>query len=295
MTGWRPLLPAAAAGTTLTALGLLSLTVPAARTLPGNATGPHLAPPSARYPFGTTDTGLSVLDLVVFGAHRTLIIAALSTALALGVGTATGVLAGHFQGWPDRVLSRFTQWVLVLPQLPLAITIAAVLGPGLTQLSLAIALAYWPATARVVRAAVVATESLPHLERARALGAGHWRQIRVHTWPAVLPVVITCTTLTLGNALLSEATLSFFGLGDTTSVTWGGMLQDASGIGAITAGAWWYLLAPGLAITLIVMVCSIAGRSTEAALGRHQAHGLLLRRPRWRRSAAGEPAGPEPV
>jgi peptide/nickel transport system permease protein len=284
----RALLPAAVAGTALTALGLLSLTVPVARTLPANATGPHFSPPSLRYPFGTTESGLSVLDLVIFGAHRTLLIAALSTALAIGVGTVTGVLAGHFQGWPDRILSRFTQWVLVLPQLPLAITIAAVLGPGLAQLSLAIAVAYWPATARVVRAAVVATESLPHLERARALGAGHWRQIRVHTWPAVLPVVITCTTLTLGNALLSEATLSFFGLGDTTQVTWGRMLQDASSIGAITAGKWWYLLAPGLAITLVVMVCSVAGRSTESALGRRQARAatggaLLLQRTLLRR------------
>ena len=267
----RRLAPALAAATGLAALWLLSFTVPASRTLPGHATGPRLAPPGPGHPFGTTETGLSVLDLTLFGARRTLVVAALSTALALAVGTTTGVLAGHFQGWPDRILSRFTQWVLVLPQLPLAITVAAVLGRGTAQLALAIAVAYWPSTARVVRAAVVTAESRPHLERARALGAGHWRQIRVHTWPAVLPVVVTCATLTLGNALLSEATLSFFGLGDTTAVTWGRMLRDAFALGATSAGAWWYLLAPGLAITLAVLACSVAGRSAESALGHRSA------------------------
>jgi peptide/nickel transport system permease protein len=176
-----------------------------------------------------------------------------------------GVLTGHFTGWLGTVLARVTEWFLVLPSLPFAITLAGVLGSGLTSLIVAIGVTEWARVARVIRAAVISEEARPHMERTRSLGAGHLHQLQVHVLPALLPVIVANTTLTLGNALLSEATLTFLGLGEPGVVSWGTMLRQAASSGAVTAGAWWYLLAPGCAITTVVLACGLAGHLAESA------------------------------
>lgn len=255
--------PGVVAAGLLVLLFALSWAVPGTAVQVTGATGPPLAPPSRDFPLGTDENGLSVLALTLYGARRSLLVGVLATLAAVAVGASVGVLAGHFSGWPDAVLGRVTEWFLVLPSLPLAITLGAVLGPGIAPLVIAIAATSWAAMARVTRAAVISVESEPYLERSRALGAGHRHLLRTHVLPAIAPVVAANTTLNLASALLSEAALSFLGLGEPGLVSWGSMLRQAGTSGAVTAGAWWYLLAPGCAITAVVLACSVAGRLVE--------------------------------
>jgi peptide/nickel transport system permease protein len=230
------------------------------------STGPLLAAPSGRYPLGTDENGVSVLALTVWGARSSQFLGVLATALSLVAGTTVGVAAGHLRGWPARALTTLTDWFLVLPSLPLAIALAGVLRPGWLTTILAIALTNWATIAQLIRARVLAIEELPYVERSRALGAGHRYQLAAHVLPGVLPLVVANGTLAVANAIMAEATLAFLGLGVTGEVSWGGMLRTAVNAGAVTAGAWSYLLAPGLAITAVVLAFALCGRAVEAAL-----------------------------
>jgi peptide/nickel transport system permease protein len=231
------------------------------------ATGPSLAPPSSQFPLGTDETGRSVLPLTVWGARISLTVGLLATALGVGLGALVGVIAGHFPGWPTALLVRVTDWFLVLPALPLAVALAAVLDRGILAVVLAVAATTWAGVARVIRAQVLAVEASPFLERAKALGGGHWHQLRIHVLPAILPLVFATATLNMANAILAEATLSFLGLGEPGQVSWGSMLRHAITAGAVTTGAWWYLLPPGAAITVVVLTFGLCGRSLESSFG----------------------------
>ncbi|WP_107248070.1 ABC transporter permease, partial [Carbonactinospora thermoautotrophica] len=222
--------------------------------------------PSADHPLGTDENGRSVALLTLWGARVSLLVGFLATLLSVGIGTVVGVGAGHFRGWLSVVLMRLTDWFLVLPSLVLAIALATVLQRGLFTIALAIGVTTWPTTARLVRAQTLGVEARPYIERARVLGAGHWHVMTRHVLPNVLPLVLANTTLTVAGAVISESTLSFLGLGDPTRVSWGSMLQFAFSSGAITRGAWWYLLAPGLAILLVVLAFTLCGRALEAVL-----------------------------
>lgn len=228
------------------------------------ATGERLEPPGGDFLLGTDESGRSVLLLTLWGARISLLVGVTATLLAMGIGTLVGIAAGHFGGWFTAVLMRVTDWFIVLPRLVLAIALAAVLGPSLTTIVVAIGVTSWAGTARLIRAQTLAVEARPYLERARALGAGHWHQMSRHVLPNVMPLVLASTTLEVASAVLAEATLSFLGLGDPSRISWGGMLSRANSSGAITYGAWWYLLTPGLAILVVVLCFTLCGRSLEA-------------------------------
>lgn len=225
-----------------------------------------LAPPSAAYWLGTDESGRSVLLLTWWGARISLLTGFLAAMLSVGIGTAVGIVAGHFRGWAAGVTMRVTDWFLALPTLVLAIALATVLDRGLFTIVLAIGLTSWPTTARLVRAQTLAIEARPYVERATVLGGGHWHVTSRHVLPGVMPLVLANTTLAVGTATVLESTLSFLGLGDPTRVSWGSMLKAASDSGAVTSGAWWYLLAPGLSIAGIVLAFTLCGRAIEAAL-----------------------------
>jgi peptide/nickel transport system permease protein len=161
---------------------------------------------------------------------------------------------------------RVTDWFLVLPTLVLAAALASVMHRGVGTVIVAIGVTAWPATARLVRAQTLTVEARPYIERARALGAGDWHVIRRHVLPNVLPVILAQTTLTVSAAVLAEATLSFLGLSDPTRVSWGTTLQLAQQVGAVSAGDWWILLPPGLAIVTVALAFTLCGRSLEAIL-----------------------------
>ncbi len=230
------------------------------------ATGASLAPPSAGFPLGTDENGRSVLTLLIWGSRVSLVVGLASTAISMVLGTFVGIAAGHFRGGAGEIFNRITDWFLVIPFLPLAIVLASVRGASLVNVIVIIGITSWPGTARLVRAQTLAIEGRPYLERATVLGAGHWHRMSRHVLPNVMPLVLANTTLTVAIAILSETTLSFLGLGDPTHVSWGTMLDGAQSTGAITAGDWWYVLPPGIAVVLVVLAFMLVGRALEAVL-----------------------------
>jgi peptide/nickel transport system permease protein len=230
------------------------------------ATGDPLSPPTSGYPLGTDEAGRSVLTLLLWGARISLFVGFLATLISMVIGTLVGICAGHFRGWGGGLLDRFTDWFLVIPYLPLAIVLATVLGRSLFNVALVIGVTSWAGTARIIRAQTLAVSSRPYLERARVLGAGNWHQMSRHILPNVSPLIFANTTLTVAVAILAETTLSFLGLGDPLSVSWGSMLDSAFTVGALSTGSWWYIVPPGLCVVVVVLAFTLIGRTLEQIL-----------------------------
>ncbi|MFF4350969.1 ABC transporter permease [Streptomyces sp. NPDC001530] len=231
-----------------------------------NAPGDPMESPSTEFPLGTDQFGRNLLGLVVWGARVSLLVGLLAAVLSVAIGALIGITAGHFRGWYATVMMRITDWFLVMPTLVLAIALATVMTRSLGTIILAIGVTTWPTTARLVRAQTLAVESRPYIERARALGGGHWHIMSRHVLPNVMPLVLAQTTLIISSAILAEATLAFLGLGDPTVVSWGGLLQDAREAGAVSAGKWWYLVPPGVAIAVVALAFTLCGRAVESVL-----------------------------
>jgi peptide/nickel transport system permease protein len=231
-----------------------------------SATGGVMEPPSRGYPLGTDEAGRSVLALVVWGTRVSLLVGICATIISMTIGTFVGIASAHYGTWLGAILERITDWFLVIPFLPLAIVLSTVLGASLLNIIVVIGITSWPGTARLVRAQTLSIESRPYLERARALGGGHGHQMSRHVLPNVMPLVLANTTLTVAVAILSETTLAFLGLGDPFRVSWGSMLDDAFEAGAISAGAWWYLLPPGVCVVIVVLAFTMVGRALENIL-----------------------------
>ena len=227
------------------------------------ATGGVLESPSSEYWLGTDDSGRSVLTMLIWGARISLLVGLLATAISMLIGTVIGLVSGFFEGWTSRLLFRLTEWFLVIPFLPLAIILAVVLGRSLLNIAIVIGVTSWPATALLIRSQTLSLKERPYLERARALGAGRWHQVTRHVLPNVMPMVFANTTLTVAVAILSETTLSFLGLGDPTRISWGSMLEAAFGVGAMTTGAWWFIVPPGICVVLVVLSFTLIGQALE--------------------------------
>lgn len=230
------------------------------------APGGALESPSGEFPLGTDQFGRSVLALLVWGTRVSLTVGLLAAFLCVAIGTVVGIVAGHFHGWYSTVLMRITDWFLVMPTLVLAIALATVMDRSMWTVIIAIGVTTWPTTARLVRAQTLAVESRPYIERARALGGGHGHIMVRHVLPNVMPLVLAQTTLVISSAILTEATLAFLGLSDPTTTSWGGMFQDAREAGAVSAGDWWYLAPPGIAIALVALAFTLCGRAIESVL-----------------------------
>lgn len=257
----------------LAALVLIALAAVFAPLLVGSdaqsvtdAPGKPMESPSGAYPLGTDQFGRDLLGLLVWGARISLAVGLLAAVLSVAIGTLVGITAGHFKGSYATVIMRVTDWFLVMPTLVLAIALASVMSRSLWTIILAIGVTTWPTTARLVRAQTLAVESRPYIERAQALGGGHGHIMARHVLPNVMPLVLAQTTLVISGAILTEATLAFLGLGDPTSVSWGGLLQDAREAGAVSAGHWWYLAPPGLAIAVVALAFTLCGRAVESVL-----------------------------
>lgn len=230
------------------------------------ATGGVLEAPSSRFLLGTDDSGRSIVTLLVWGSRVSLFVGLLATVISMVLGTVVGVLSGFLEGRTAAVLSRLTEWFLVLPFLPLAIVLASVLGRSLLNIAIVIGVTSWPGTALLIRSQTLSIRERPYLERARVLGAGRWHQMTRHVLPNLMPMVFANTTLTVAIAILSETTLSFLGLGDPTRVSWGSMLEDAFSVGAMTTGAWWFIVPPGLCVVLVVLSFTLVGQALEEVL-----------------------------
>ena len=240
--------------------------VPEASLSVTNAPGTPLEPPSGRFWLGTDEIGRPVLGLVIQGSQISLLVGFLATAISMLIGSLVGIVAGYIGGWIDVVLMRLTDWFLVIPFFPLAIVLAAVLGRGLFVIAFVIGVTTWPGTARVVRAQVLTLKERPYVERARALGASNSQIVTRHVLPNVFPLIFANTTLVVAVAILTEAALSFVGLGDPFSISWGSILESAFAEGAISLGAWWYLVPPGLCIVLVVLAFTMCGYAFDEIL-----------------------------
>lgn len=245
---------------------LADVLVPEARLSVADAPGAPLEPPSSRFWLGTDELGRSVLDLVIQGSQISLLVGFLATAISMLIGALVGIVAGYFGGWVGAVLMRVTDWFLVIPFLPLAIVLLAILGRGLFVIALVIGIVTWAGTARVVRAQVLTLKERPYVERARALGASNRQIIARHILPNVFPLIFANTILVVAVAIFTETTLSFLGLGDPFSVSWGSILEAAYAEGAISLGAWWYLVPPGLCIVLVVLGFTMCGYAFDEIL-----------------------------
>ena len=230
------------------------------------APGGVLEPPSTQFWLGTDDNGRPILTALIWGARISLLVGLLATLISMVLGTLMGLLAGYLTGWPAAILYRVTEWFLVLPFLPLALVMAALLGPSLGTIVFVIGVTSWPGTALLIRSQTLSVKERAFLERSRVLGAGRWRQIGRHILPNVMPMVFANTTLTVAVAILTETTLSFLGMGDPTRISWGTMLNDAFDVGATTAGAWWFIIPPGLCVVMVVLSFTLIGKAIEEIL-----------------------------
>ncbi len=218
-----------------------------------------LQPPSWSHPLGTTESGSDVLSQLLVGARVSIVVGFAAALISAVLGSLVGLAGGYYGGWTDRGLDALENWFLVIPTLPLMIVLARLLEPSLTVLIAVIGLTSWAGTGRIVRAQVLTLRERAFVERARALGAGDGYIIRTHILPNTLPLIFANTVLIVAVAILSEAALAFLGLGDPTRISWGTMLENAFSSSAPSAGAWWYVIPPGLCITMVVLAVSVLG------------------------------------
>jgi peptide/nickel transport system permease protein len=221
------------------------------------------APPNATHWLGTDDAGKDVLSNLIYGARVSLLVGFFASFISLVIGGLVGLIAGFYGERVDTLLMRFTDILLVIPDLPLMIVLIALLGRGLDILILVIGILGWTGTARVVRAQTLSVRDRKFVQRARAIGAGNFYIVRRHIFPLVFPLMVVNAVLVISAAILNESTLAFLGLGDPTRLSWGQMLNFAFRRGAMSAGAWWVLAPPGFAIIWVVLGLTLLGNGLE--------------------------------
>lgn len=241
---------------------------------PTQTVGAAFAHPSTTHWLGLDGTGGDVVSLLIQGTRISLIVGAAAMAVAMVVGTTVGMLSGYFGGAVDGLLMRITDFFLVVPYLPLLIIVAAVWGASLWHIILVIGLLQWTWAARIVRAQVKSVRQRTYVRRARSLGAGNLRIISHHIFPQIAPLLVSIAVLHVGYAIFSEAALDFLGLGDPLAVSWGTMIEHAFQRTAVSNGAWWAIVPPGIGIAAVIVSCFLVGQGVEDALdpGLRRAH-----------------------
>ena len=216
-----------------------------------------LRPPGTRHWFGTDELGRDVLSRVMVAIQASMRVAVVSVAFAVVVGVIAGVVAGYRGGWVDTVLMRVVDVMFAFPVLLLALAVVAVLGPGTTTTILAIGIVYTPIFARVARASTLGVRVEPFVQMSRAMGTGDLYILGRHIVPNIAGPLIVQTSLSLAFAILSEAALSFLGLGiQPPQPSLGRMIFDSQGFVTM---AWWMAVFPGAAIFVIVLALNLIG------------------------------------
>jgi len=212
---------------------------------------------SISYPLGTDAIGRDILSRLIYGARLSLVIGLAVVALSVVVGTVLGMTAGYFRGVFEIAVMRLMDIILTLPSLLLAIVIVAILGPGLMNAMLAVAIVVLPHYVRITRAAVISEMSRDYVTAARMNGAGHLRLMFNEVLPNCMAPLIVQASLGISTAILDAAALGFLGLGaQPPSPEWGTMLADAR---EFVMRAWWVVTFPGLAILITVLAFNLLG------------------------------------
>ena len=223
-------------------------------------------PPSAEHPLGTTNLGRDIFSQLIYGTRSALLVGVTAAFFVVAVGTLVGLLAGYFGGWVDTVLMRLTDIAFGIPFLPFVIILAAFLEPSIWNIVLAMALVLWRDTGRVIRSQVLSVRERSFIEAARVAGSSPLRILFVHVAPNILPLSFLYGSIAVGWAILTEASVSFLGFGDSDTISWGYMLQDAFVSQALSRGAYHWFVPPGLAIVLIVVAGFFISRGYEELL-----------------------------
>ena len=228
--------------------------------------GDVFAHPSGSHWLGLDDGGFDMLSLMMYGARVSLIVGFSAALVAMLIGGAVGIVAGFFGGRIDTLLMRITDYFLAIPDLPLMIVVAAIWGRSLTNIILIIGIIYWTSTARVVRAQVQSIRERGYIRRTRVIGASNTRLIVRHVLPQVAPLLVATAVLMVAYAIFAETAIAFLGLGDPNVTSWGLLIENAFARDAVTVGAWWAIVPPGIAVAIVVVSLTMLGTAIEDAL-----------------------------
>ena len=222
--------------------------------------------PSRQFVLGTTSMGRDIFSQLLYGARPAVVVGFSAAFIVVAIGTIVGLVSGYFGGWVDSILMRLTDIAFGIPFLPFVVVLVAFLKPSIWNVVLAMALLFWCNTARVIRSQVLVVKERDFVEAAKVAGASPWRILFVYVAPNMLPLSLLYGSLAMGWAILTEASVSFLGFGDPNVISWGFMLQDAYNSQAMTRGAWYWIIPPGLCIMAMVMAGFFIGRGTEELL-----------------------------
>lgn len=249
-------------GTILVVMVLVAAIGPFVVGSPISTEHPRLQPPSVAYPFGTDALGRDYLARVVNGARVSLIVGFAVALLCMTIGVLVGSLAGYFGGFMDTAMVKLAEFFQVLPGIVLALVSAALLGANVLVLILILAITMWPGVARIVRAESMRIAQLGYVESAKAAGFRGMRIIWSDVVPNAMPPVLVATSMTVGRAILIESGLSYLGIGDANSPSWGALLNSAQ---AYLREGWWLAVVPGVCIFLVVLAVNMLGDALNDA------------------------------
>ncbi|MEN6469990.1 MAG: ABC transporter permease [Clostridiaceae bacterium] len=231
---------------------------------PYERVGAPFEKPNAQFWLGTNDIGQDIFSEIVYGTRISLIMGLSAAIMAITIGGLVGLIAGYYGGKVDAALMRAVDVVLVIPSTPLMILIAAFIGPSFWNVVFVIGFLSWAGPARVVRSQVLTIKNRGYIEAVRTLGGKPKYVILKHILPMSLSIIISQLILMSSRAILTEASLSFLGLGDPTNKSWGIVLYYAQARSAFLTNSWvWWILPPGLMITLLVLSFAYVGNAME--------------------------------
>lgn len=220
--------------------------------------GPLLSPPSSQYPLGTNHLGQDMLSRVYAGGAIMFQVAILSVIVCLVIGVPIGLFASYAGGYADKLASLVMDSIYAFPGLVLAIAIAAMLGPGVLNMALSIAVVYVPSYFRIIRSQVLTIKELPYVEAARILGATGRTTLFRYILPNIIPSIVAVATINFADAILTAAGLTFVGLGLPVSTPdWGWDLTYGRRL--LTSGAWWVIAFPGMMVVFLALGFTLMG------------------------------------
>lgn len=237
----------------LSLLSLMAILAPYLAPYDPRQTGIPYQGPTPEHLLGTNDLGQDVFSEIIYAARVSLVVGFLAGAISIVIGVLIGVFAGYFQGWVGEILMGTTDVFLLMPGLPLMIILAAYLSPSMWNIILVVSLLWWCSTARVVQSRVLQVREMQFIESTRALGYSDIYIIFRHVLLNTKDIIYAKFSLAVASAMLSEASLSFLGLGDPLNISWGEMIQFAFSRGGFANDMWWWYLPPGLMICISIL------------------------------------------